>query len=293
MAPHPDLAAEQAYIDHAYACLESTRQAASRLTSMVEVGRGGTEQARFEREVIYDTVVNRLTQLAAGRRRTVLRPHRPGADDRPTGTGALLHRPHRGQRRRARSRSSSTGGRRWPSRSTGRPAASRWAWPGAATSPPGAAQLLGIEDELFGDTLAEPRARRATAAERRITGQGALFSALETARTGRLGDIVATIQGEQDEIIRAPLPGVLVVQGGPGHRQDRRGAAPRRLPPLHAPLPARGPGRAGHRPQPALPRLHRAGPPVARRGRRGAGRAGRPGARRQRPGPTTGASPPG
>ena len=31
-----------------------------------------------------------------------------------------------------------------------------------------------------------------------------------------MGDIVATIQGEQDEIIRAPLPGVLVVQGGPG-----------------------------------------------------------------------------
>ncbi len=29
-------------------------------------------------------------------------------------------------------------------------------------------------------------------------------------------DIVATIQREQDEIIRAPLPGVLVVQGGPG-----------------------------------------------------------------------------
>ena len=35
-------------------------------------------------------------------------------------------------------------------------------------------------------------------------------------RTGRLSDIVATIQGEQDEIIRAELPGVLVVQGGPG-----------------------------------------------------------------------------
>src|SRR3954470_24963645 len=29
-------------------------------------------------------------------------------------------------------------------------------------------------------------------------------------------DIVATIQSEQDDIIRAPMPGVLVVQGGPG-----------------------------------------------------------------------------
>ena len=49
-----------------------------------------------------------------------------------------------------------------------------------------------------------------------ISGYGTLISALETARSGRLTDIVATIQGEQDEIIRAPLPGVLVVQGGPG-----------------------------------------------------------------------------
>src|SRR5581483_6875882 len=46
--------------------------------------------------------------------------------------------------------------------------------------------------------------------------RGTLMTALESARTGRLGDIVATIQGEQDEIIRAELPGVLVVQGGPG-----------------------------------------------------------------------------
>src|SRR5204863_7619329 len=51
---------------------------------------------------------------------------------------------------------------------------------------------------------------------REITGRSTLITALEEARTGRLGDIVATIQGEQDEIIRGDLPGVLVVQGGPG-----------------------------------------------------------------------------
>ncbi len=39
---------------------------------------------------------------------------------------------------------------------------------------------------------------------------------LERGRTGQLGDIVATIQAEQDEIIRSPQAGVLVVQGGPG-----------------------------------------------------------------------------
>ena len=49
-----------------------------------------------------------------------------------------------------------------------------------------------------------------------LGGPGALLSALGQARTGHMGDIVATIQREQDEIIRAPLGGVLVVQGGPG-----------------------------------------------------------------------------
>jgi len=71
-------------------------------------------------------------------------------------------------------------------------------------------RLLDIEDELFG--------ARALGLGRDdgISGHGALISALETARSGRLGDIVATIQGEQDEIIRAPMSGVLVAQGGPG-----------------------------------------------------------------------------
>ncbi|MFB7268946.1 HelD family protein [Streptomyces sp. NPDC056244] len=43
-----------------------------------------------------------------------------------------------------------------------------------------------------------------------------LLSALNSARTGRMSDIVQTIQAEQDRIIRAPHRGVLVVEGGPG-----------------------------------------------------------------------------
>lgn len=43
-----------------------------------------------------------------------------------------------------------------------------------------------------------------------------LLSALDAARTGRMHDIVQTIQAEQDRIIRAPHQGVLVVEGGPG-----------------------------------------------------------------------------
>ena len=49
-----------------------------------------------------------------------------------------------------------------------------------------------------------------------LSGESALLAALNAKRTGRMGDIVATIQAEQDRIIRAPLQGVLVVQGGPG-----------------------------------------------------------------------------
>ncbi len=43
-----------------------------------------------------------------------------------------------------------------------------------------------------------------------------LLAALDAARTGRMHDIVQTIQAEQDEIIRAPHRGVRVVEGGPG-----------------------------------------------------------------------------
>jgi len=49
-----------------------------------------------------------------------------------------------------------------------------------------------------------------------LGGPGALLATLGQARTGHMGDIVGTIQREQDEIIRAPLAGVLMVQGGPG-----------------------------------------------------------------------------
>ncbi|MEU3349911.1 ATP-dependent DNA helicase [Streptomyces sp. NPDC006700] len=48
------------------------------------------------------------------------------------------------------------------------------------------------------------------------TGDAVLLAALDSARTGRMGDIVRTIQADQDRIIRAPHRGVLVVEGGPG-----------------------------------------------------------------------------
>lgn len=49
-----------------------------------------------------------------------------------------------------------------------------------------------------------------------VGGDGPLLEALNAPRTGRMGDIIETIQAEQDAIIRADRTGVLVVQGGPG-----------------------------------------------------------------------------
>ena len=87
-------------------------------------------------------------------------------------------------------------------------------------------QVTGVEDEYFADAngdLALPDDEVRSATEEGLVegglalgGPGALLAALGRARTGRMGDIVATIQGEQDRIIRSPLAGVLLVQGGPG-----------------------------------------------------------------------------
>ena len=49
-----------------------------------------------------------------------------------------------------------------------------------------------------------------------VTGNDSLITALDSARTGHMRDIVSTIQAEQDIIIRSDAKGVLVVEGGPG-----------------------------------------------------------------------------
>jgi DNA helicase IV len=49
-----------------------------------------------------------------------------------------------------------------------------------------------------------------------IGSEGALMAALDAARGEAMKDIVATIQAEQDRIIRAPLEGVMIVDGAPG-----------------------------------------------------------------------------
>ncbi|RFA20623.1 HelD family protein [Subtercola boreus] len=71
-------------------------------------------------------------------------------------------------------------------------------------------RIVRIEDEIFdSSSITDDEAST-------LQGEGALMASLSAERTGRMHDIVATIQAEQDRIIRSELPGVLVVQGGPG-----------------------------------------------------------------------------
>lgn len=49
-----------------------------------------------------------------------------------------------------------------------------------------------------------------------LVGEGALLAALSERRTGRMGVAAATLQREQDDVVRADARGPMVVQGGPG-----------------------------------------------------------------------------
>ena len=68
-------------------------------------------------------------------------------------------------------------------------------------------RVIGLEDDLL-DAEVET--------DLPVLGEGALMASLTRARGRTMKDIVATIQAEQDEAIRAPYQGVTVIAGGPG-----------------------------------------------------------------------------
>lgn len=65
-------------------------------------------------------------------------------------------------------------------------------------------RIVDFTDEVLG---------RPTGGER---GDAALLAAVNAPRGEGMRDIVATIQAEQDEVIRSDHPGVMVIEGGPG-----------------------------------------------------------------------------
>jgi DNA helicase IV len=220
---HPDLADEQAYIDHAYDCLDRSRAAAWKLRDLNEADLGGTFQARFERNAFDEALLKRLADLDLGNAALVfgrVDRHALGDDGEPVGDGTT---------------ESFHIGRLAVADDNAEPVVVDWRAPVAepfyratGRDPMGLARrrhfavdgrvLLGIEDELFGEGHLGVGHDEglAGAPATGLRGYSTLIAALERGRTGTLGDIVATIQAEQDEIIRSPQPGVLVVQGGPG-----------------------------------------------------------------------------
>jgi DNA helicase IV len=169
---------------------------------VLDQGRGGTHQARFERDVRVEVTERRLAALRDADAGLVF-----GRIDREDGERLYV-------------------GRVAIADEDNEPLVVDWRAPAAAAfyrATPGdpmglvrrrhfllrGRQLVGIEDDLLAADGEE-------SADLVLVGEGALLASLRRARTGRMADIVATIQREQDEIIRSPLPGILVVQGGPG-----------------------------------------------------------------------------
>ncbi|MDA8309066.1 MAG: AAA family ATPase [Actinomycetota bacterium] len=228
MTQEQDVHEEQQFLDRAYEGLESMRDEAARmLESVLDLGRGGTFQSRTERDIVVRTSMARLAQLDIG--------------DQVLCFGRIDRLPDPGQDRGETFHI----GRLAVSGPDHEPLVVDWRAPVAepfyratGLDPRGLARrrhlavsgrtVTGVEDEYF---ALDPRRRNgdrptgppvpggpqdASTESISLGGPGALLSALGQTRTGRMGDIVATIQREQDEIIRSPLGGVLMVQGGPG-----------------------------------------------------------------------------
>jgi DNA helicase IV len=219
---HPDLADEQAYVDHAYDCLDRSRRAAWKLRDLSEADLGGTFQARFERNAFDEALVKRLQDLDLGNAALVF-----GRIDRLAEGPDAVESFHIGRLAVADD--------------AAEPVVVDWRAPVAepfyratGRDPMGLVRrrhfvvegrkLLGIEDELFGeghlgvghDEGLDGESTPGVTGPSGLRGYSTLIASIERGRTGTLGDIVATIQAEQDEIIRSPQAGVLVVQGGPG-----------------------------------------------------------------------------
>ncbi|MGA5524558.1 HelD family protein [Streptomyces pseudogriseolus] len=73
-------------------------------------------------------------------------------------------------------------------------------------------RVQSVEDDLMRPELTASLDGRELA----VIGDGALMAALGQARTHTMRDIVASIQAEQDLVIRAPAASVTYVEGGPG-----------------------------------------------------------------------------
>ena len=214
---------EQAYLDMLYRLLDEARDRTERALARTHGGggSGGTFQARVEREVTASEQARRLAQLNAVEHGLCFGRIDPGGlggvvppgasrDSGGPGPAATLYIGRIGLRDDEHE-----------------PRLIDWRAPAAhpfyAATPKDPNGLIrrrhiytrnrtvtGVDDEVFDlDRLSEPDRRS-------LSGEAMLIASITAGRTGRMHDVVATIQAEQDRVIRATLQGVLVVQGGPG-----------------------------------------------------------------------------
>jgi DNA helicase IV len=207
---------EQAYVDMLYRLLDRARERTAQALARTQGsgGPGGTFQARVEREVAAAEQSRRLAQLNAVEHGLVFGrtdgQRAPGEAGAPGDTGVTLYIGRIGLRDDEHE-----------------PRLIDWRAPAAhpfyAATPKDPAGLIrrrhiytrdrtvtGVDDEVFDlDRLSEPDRRS-------LSGEAMLIASITVGRTGRMTDVVATIQAEQDRVIRATLQGALVVQGGPG-----------------------------------------------------------------------------
>ena len=272
MANHPELEAEQAYIDHAFDSLERAKRIAASIREGVVDGQGGTFQNRYERDVVWERVGVRLHQLEIGDRSLVFGriDTEPGAEDDEGRTYYI--------------------GRLAVADEHNDPVVVDWRAPLAESfyratgvDPMGLRRRRHFAEQGPGAARHRRRAvrhgdrrpRRRHGPGPRGADRGARGVPLRQALRHRRHDPGRT---GPDHPLRAAGGA-----GGPGrsrHRQDRRRAAPCGLPAVLAPVPARGPGRARGGPQPCLPVVHRAGAALTRRSGCADRRARRPRAQR-------------
>ncbi len=200
-----EIGREQEYVSTLYGRLDGLRaEAAGRLKRYLGEP-GGTPQARSQRESAVGMYSERLAQLDAVENGLCFgRLDFDGGGHRYIGRIGIFD----------------DAGDYEPLLMDWRAPAARPFYLATAASPEGVArrrhirtrrrEVVGLDDEVL--DLAAARDTR----HEGLTGEAALLSALTAGRTGRMRDIVETIQAEQDRVIRSGLGGVLVIQGGPG-----------------------------------------------------------------------------
>ena len=208
---------EQAYVDMLYHLLDQARDRAGQALTQTlgSGGAGGTFQARVERDFTAAEQSRRLAQLNAVERGLVfgrIDGHRADGHQ-PGGTAeepVTLYIGRIGLRDDEHE----------PRLIDWRAPASHPFYAATPKDPNGLIRrrhiytrdrtVTGVDDEVFDlDRLSEPDRQS-------LSGEAMLIASITAGRTGRMTDVVATIQAEQDRVIRASLQGVLVVQGGPG-----------------------------------------------------------------------------